>query len=142
MTLNIAICDDEAKEFEPLCHLLDICSFQFNIDLHIDTYTSAQALLTRYRESTGAPYQLLFLDIEMPGWKRNHACRCNQEKFRPSCNDCLCQQLSKIYAGQLRRPPLPLPSKASPGSRDEAADIRYPRRVHEKSIVDFRCRWL
>ena len=59
MTLNIAICDDEAKEFEPLCHLLDICSFQFNIDLHIDTYTSAQALLTRYRESTGAPYQLL-----------------------------------------------------------------------------------
>lgn len=66
MTLNIAICDDEAKEFEPLCHLLDICSFQFNIDLHIDTYTSAQALLTRYRESTGAPYQLLFLDIEMP----------------------------------------------------------------------------
>ena len=66
MTLNIAICDDDAEEFEPLCHLLDICSFQFNIDLHIDTYTSAQALLTRYRESTGAPYQLLFLDIEMP----------------------------------------------------------------------------
>lgn len=66
MTLNIAICDDDAKEFEPLCHLLDICSFQFNIDLHIDTYTNAQALLTRYRESTGAPYQLLFLDIEMP----------------------------------------------------------------------------
>ena len=66
MTLNIAICDDEAKEFEPLCHLLDVCSFQFNIDLHIDTYTNAQALLTRYRESTGAPYQLLFLDIEMP----------------------------------------------------------------------------
>ena len=71
MTLNIAICDDEAKEFEPLCHLLDICSFQFNIDLHIDTYTSAQALLTRYRESTGAPYQLLFLDIEMRMGKRN-----------------------------------------------------------------------
>ena len=28
MTLNIAICDDDAKEFEPLCHLLDICSLQ------------------------------------------------------------------------------------------------------------------
>ena len=46
--------------------MTDFISFQFNIDLHIDTYTSAQALLTRYRESTGAPYQLLFLDIEMP----------------------------------------------------------------------------
>ena len=123
MTLNIAICDDDAKEFEPLCHLLDICSFQFNIDLHIDTYTSAQALLTRYRESTGAPYQLLFLDIEMPDGSG-------------------ITLADVIYAGQLRRPPLPLPSKASPGSRDEAADIRYPRRVHEKSIVDFRCRWL
>ena len=60
MTLNIAICDDDAEEFEPLCHLLDICSFQFNIDLHIDTYTSAQALLTRYRESQERPISCSF----------------------------------------------------------------------------------
>lgn len=67
MTLNIAICDDDPKQFESLCHLLDICSFQFNIDLHIDTYTDAKALLAHYQESLTSPYQLLLLDIEMPG---------------------------------------------------------------------------
>ena len=67
MRLNIAICDDDKSFMENLEKMLISYSLQFDIDIHVDKYQNGSALLSAYDSSQSSPYQVLMLDIEMPG---------------------------------------------------------------------------
>lgn len=60
--IQIAICDDEQEELETMQKLLKRILDKQNMQYHIDTFSSGEALLEALK-----PYQLLFLDIAMTG---------------------------------------------------------------------------
>ncbi|MGN0794950.1 MAG: LytR/AlgR family response regulator transcription factor [Aristaeellaceae bacterium] len=61
---NIAICDDEKAALSVLGGSLVNAFRQHGVEATVEMFVSAQSLLRRMRECT---FDLLFLDIEMPG---------------------------------------------------------------------------
>ena len=96
MRLNIAICDDDKSFMENLEKMLISYSLQFDIDIHVDKYQNGSALLSAYDSSQSSPYQVLMLDIEMPGENGISIA----EKIKHTKDfDGVYQQLPRIYAG-------------------------------------------
>ena len=58
--MNIAICDDEQQDIDILYNYCKSCKLPYNIS----TFLSASALLEAFKSQF---YDLIFLDIEMPG---------------------------------------------------------------------------
>jgi len=67
MKLHIAICDDDPIFTKKMERLLISLSFKLDIDMNIDTFSDGSSLLDAVSSATAFPYQLLFLDVEMPG---------------------------------------------------------------------------
>lgn len=70
--LNIAICDDDAAELAHVTVLLEQYQAQKHIVAHIDTFHNAIELMDALRTKN---YQLLILDILMPGFTGIQAAR-------------------------------------------------------------------
>jgi len=69
MLLNIALCDDSIDEINTIGNYITAFSVQNNIDFHVSKFQSGEELLKSYDE-TPTGYDLLFLDVEMPGINR------------------------------------------------------------------------
>ena len=67
MHLNIAVCDDEQVYSHMLQQLLTTYSMDNSLDIHVDLYPDGESLLAYYQNPRHITYQLLLLDIEMPG---------------------------------------------------------------------------
>lgn len=67
MQLNIAICDDEPACSRMLQQFLTTYSMDNSLDIHVDLYPDGESLLAYYQNTRHTTYQLLLLDIEMPG---------------------------------------------------------------------------
>lgn len=65
MVCHIAICDDNPADSGYLSKLLDIWSLRQDIQLKMETFTSAEAFLFRYAENKY--FDIILLDIEMKG---------------------------------------------------------------------------
>ena len=61
---NIAICDDEEAALTILSSSLQGAFRAHNVEASIDTYTRPRVMLAQMKNVS---YDLLFLDIEMPG---------------------------------------------------------------------------
>ncbi len=61
---NIAICDDEEAALSILSSSLQGAFRSHNVEVNIDTYTRPRVMLAQMKSTN---YDLLFLDIEMPG---------------------------------------------------------------------------
>lgn len=61
---NIAICDDEEAALSILSSSLQGAFRSHNVEVTIDTYTRPRVMLAQMKSTN---YDLLFLDIEMPG---------------------------------------------------------------------------
>ncbi len=61
---NIAICDDEEAALSILSSSLQGAFRSHNVEVAIDTYTRPRVMLAQMKSTN---YDLLFLDIEMPG---------------------------------------------------------------------------
>ena len=66
MKLNLAICDDDIHFIRELRNLLTTLSFDMNIELQIEAFSEGKELLSTITASERFPYQILFMDIEMP----------------------------------------------------------------------------
>ena len=66
MHLNIAICDDSKSDAQALYKMLNTCSFECDIDLHIDLFSNGKDLIEHYNKDNFLQYHVLLLDIEMP----------------------------------------------------------------------------
>ena len=64
--MKVAICDDEKLFRDELEKLLYRFSFEYNIDVSIDTYSSGEELIWALNHSS-KNYDLIFLDILMEG---------------------------------------------------------------------------
>lgn len=67
MKLNIAICDDNIDFMNKLEKMLVTYSMKSEIDIHADKYPSGHNLLEAYGQENALRYQVIMLDIEMPG---------------------------------------------------------------------------
>ena len=63
--IRIAVCDDEQCFVEQIYTILSVQAKEISSALHISTYMDSGQLL--YDVEDGAHFDLLFLDIEMPG---------------------------------------------------------------------------
>lgn len=75
LTLRLAICDDNIQHIDVL-----EAYFKSRMDLKIDifSYNSGEALLEDYRED-GVRYDVLFIDMEMPGLNGIETAKCIRE---------------------------------------------------------------
>ena len=65
MIFKTAVCDDEREGREYIRRQLEIYHFETGVEFQTTFYTSADDLLSDYNEP--GIYDLLFLDVEMPG---------------------------------------------------------------------------
>ncbi len=65
MLFKTAVCDDEKEGREYIRRYLEIYHFETGVEFQTTFYTSADDLLSDYNEP--GIYDLLFLDVEMPG---------------------------------------------------------------------------
>ena len=65
MRLNVAICDDSEKDRKYFMQLLTKYAFAHDHDFHIVEFGDGQELKERYSDKDS--FQILFIDIEMPG---------------------------------------------------------------------------
>ena len=63
MSLNIAICDDDSNICNLLHNIITTFQFQNNIDFHVHTFQSGNALLNKCK--TDESFHVIFLDIEL-----------------------------------------------------------------------------
>ena len=63
--IRIAVCDDEQCFVEQIYTILSVQAKEISSALHISTYMDSGQLL--YDVEDGVHFDLLFLDIEMPG---------------------------------------------------------------------------
>lgn len=68
MIYTVAICDDEQEQIDILRHNLTQYSMDNDIDFYIDEYINGEQLVEKYKISK-TPYDILFLDMEMPDMK-------------------------------------------------------------------------
>lgn len=59
--LRVAVCDDNTKEIADICQFVCACPGE----IHPDCFSSAELLLDTYRN--GSRYDLILMDIQMPG---------------------------------------------------------------------------
>lgn len=64
MKYKVAICDDEISDIHILERHLVNYQMMNDVDFDISTYTSSSELIAEYKQGL---YDLLFLDVEMPG---------------------------------------------------------------------------
>lgn len=65
MVFNVAICDDEIREIAHIRSLLEKYDMEYEVSFNIDEYKSGKDLAKTY--ITAGKYDILFLDVEMPG---------------------------------------------------------------------------
>lgn len=65
MTYTVAVCDDEQSQIDILKHILIKYSMDNDIDFFIDEYINGEQLIEKYK-SVKSPYDIIFLDMEMP----------------------------------------------------------------------------
>ena len=65
MIFKIAICDDEPTACAQLKSKLEGIEMMYNYEFHVSMYTDAERLLSEY--SRPGLFDILFLDVEMPG---------------------------------------------------------------------------
>lgn len=70
--MRLAICDDEARELERLCALLQEYEISRGAELSVCSFQSAVDLLNGMK---GGEYDLLLLDVLMPGFGGIQAAR-------------------------------------------------------------------
>lgn len=68
MTYTIAVCDDEQMQIDIIKNHLIKYSIDTNIEFYIDEYISGKQLIEKYK-SVKSPYDIIFLDMEMPDMK-------------------------------------------------------------------------
>lgn len=68
MTYTIAVCDDEQAQIDILKNNLIKYSIDTDIEFYIDEYISGELLIEKYK-SVKSPYDIIFLDMEMPDIK-------------------------------------------------------------------------
>lgn len=81
MTLNIAICDDDAKALITIHNLLKNLEIKFDIDYEITPFHNPKELLEQC--TTPGVFHIIFLDVEMPemnGLEVAHHIRNNIDK--------------------------------------------------------------
>ena len=65
MSINITICDDEIADLEYIGNLLNRWAREREVEINVETFTSAEAFLFVYEEKKNQ--DILLLDIEMTG---------------------------------------------------------------------------
>ena len=68
MTYTVAVCDDDQTQIDILKNNLIRYSIDTDIDFFIDEYISGELLIEKYK-SLKSPYDIIFLDMEMPDIK-------------------------------------------------------------------------
>ena len=68
MTYTVAVCDDEQTQIDILKNNLIKYSIDTDIEFFIDEYISGELLIEKYK-SVKSPYDIIFLDMEMPDIK-------------------------------------------------------------------------
>lgn len=68
MTYTVAVCDDEQTQIDILKNNLIKYSIDTDIEFFIDEYISGELLIEKYK-SAKSPYDIIFLDMEMPDIK-------------------------------------------------------------------------
>lgn len=68
MTYYVAVCDDEQSQIDILKHNLIKYSMKTDVEFVVDDYTSGEKLIEKYK-SNKSPYDIVFLDMEMPDIK-------------------------------------------------------------------------
>ena len=68
MTYTVAVCDDEQTHIDILKNNLIKYSIDTDIEFFIDEYISGELLIEKYK-SVKSPYDIIFLDMEMPDIK-------------------------------------------------------------------------
>ncbi len=68
MTYTIAVCDDEQAQIDILKNNLIKYYIDTDIEFYIDEYISGELLIEKYK-SVKSPYDIIFLDMEMPDIK-------------------------------------------------------------------------
>lgn len=68
MTYTVAVCDDEQTQIDILKNNLIKYSIDTDIEFYIDEYISGELLIKKYK-SVKSPYDIIFLDMEMPDIK-------------------------------------------------------------------------
>ena len=68
MTYTVAVCDDDQTQIDILKNNLIRYSIDTDIDFFIDEYISGELLIEKYK-SVKSPYDIIFLDMEMPDIK-------------------------------------------------------------------------
>lgn len=76
--INILICEDEQRYQNQLRERLIKLSFLLDIEIRTHSFSSGEALLRMY-EKRDKEYELLFLDIELPGMNGLQTARCMRE---------------------------------------------------------------
>lgn len=66
MDYQIAVCDDEQVERKKIEMFLKRYASEHNVKLYVDSYSCGEDLLKSY-ENKKAPYDMIFLDMEMKG---------------------------------------------------------------------------
>ncbi len=64
MTLDIAICDDNAEDCDRLNNMLTNCAFRYDHHFNISIFRQCKNLISSYTDHNH--YDILFMDIEMP----------------------------------------------------------------------------
>lgn len=68
MAYTVAVCDDEQTQIDILKNNLIKYSIDTDIEFFIDEYISGELLIEKYK-SVKSPYDIIFLDMEMPDIK-------------------------------------------------------------------------
>ncbi|MCD8330754.1 MAG: LytTR family DNA-binding domain-containing protein, partial [Lachnospiraceae bacterium] len=76
-TLRDGICDDEASDREALEKHLQTFQFVHDLELKIESFSSGKVLLESHSRQ---PYQIILLDVEMPGQNGMEIARCLREQ--------------------------------------------------------------
>lgn len=78
--INILICEDEQRYQNQLRERLIKLSFLLDVEIRTHSFSSGEELLSMY-ENREKDYELLFLDIELPGINGLQTAKCMREEY-------------------------------------------------------------
>lgn len=79
--IQILICEDELRYQNQLKEMLVKLSFSMDIDIHTDSFSSAEELLHTYKKKDKS-CDVLFLDIELPGLSGLQVAKILREEYK------------------------------------------------------------